>query len=296
MAGLYVKLDAEYAADDKLIEAGPMAELLYIRGLCFCKRTLSDGKIKKSQLASVALGIPSAAKHAQALVTVGAWRATQGGWVIVAWLKRNKSAAQIAEDIEARRLKSLHGNHQRWHVQEGKYDPTCELCKPGVEPPPDDPPGDPQLSLGESTETETEEEPEEKSEAETQPKEKPRKSSSVLTVVPPTDADDDDEDFEYVVGQIVAARELEYQPRKPKPWRLATRRNTIAEDGDLIERELAAGKDRDDVALHVLGHGPQAEKERATSAVPWCTTECPTCDGDAFIDTPEGLAPCPNRS
>ena len=46
MSGLFVPLDVEYDSDDKMIEAGPMAELLYVRGMAFAKRTGSDGNIR----------------------------------------------------------------------------------------------------------------------------------------------------------------------------------------------------------------------------------------------------------
>jgi len=135
---LYVPLDVDYASDDKLIEAGPMAELLYVRGLAFCKRTMSDGVIRRSQLAAVGLGIPAAAKHAQRLVDVGAWAATPHGWRVVAWLKRNKSAAQIRHDGEAKKAASVLANHKRWHIGEGKdASPTCPLCHPKPDANPD---------------------------------------------------------------------------------------------------------------------------------------------------------------
>ncbi|MEJ7724318.1 MAG: hypothetical protein WKF64_08440 [Ilumatobacteraceae bacterium] len=155
MAGLYVPLDVDYATDDKLIEAGPMAELLYVRSLCFAKRTMRDGQIARSQLAAVALGIPSAAKHAQRLVDVGAWTASKTGWTITAWLKHNKPAASIRADSEAKKAASLLANHERWHVGEGrKRSATCPLCNPRTDPtshPDSDPNPDP---ASESTESE----------------------------------------------------------------------------------------------------------------------------------------------
>jgi hypothetical protein len=159
---LYVKLDVEYAHDPKMIDAGPMAELLYVRALCFAKRSMKDGFIAERQLPAVALGIPAPHKHAATLVEVGAWEKTTGGWNITSWLKRNKSAARIAHEIEARRMKSVMGNHERWHVKESKYDPTCEICNPMGDPC-RDPRGDPGE---ESTEEEPEEEPEAEAEAE----------------------------------------------------------------------------------------------------------------------------------
>jgi hypothetical protein len=130
MAGLYVKLDAEYDSDDKMIEAGPYAELLYVRGLCFAKRTMLDGSISRGQLAIISRKIPNPTAQAQRLVAVGAWTATRQGWRITAWLKRNKSASTIGAESEAKRLASQSANHERWHVKEQKPSATCPLCDP----------------------------------------------------------------------------------------------------------------------------------------------------------------------
>ena len=43
-------LSAHYYKDDAVADAGPMAELLYVRGLAFCADVLSDGYISDTQL------------------------------------------------------------------------------------------------------------------------------------------------------------------------------------------------------------------------------------------------------
>lgn len=138
MSGLYVALDVEYDSDDKMILAGPMAELLYVRGLAFCKRTMSNGNISRAQLAVVGRGIPAAKKHADALVEVGAWVITPTGWHVAAWLKRNKSAEEIVDDRAARKAASVQANHNRWHTgPDGKPSQTCPICRPKTDPTPD---------------------------------------------------------------------------------------------------------------------------------------------------------------
>lgn len=145
MSDIFVKLDAEYASDPKLLEAGPLAELLYVRSLCFCKRTMSDGVIRVTQLPVVALGIPSARKLADKLVEVNAWAEVHEpqkdgalrlvAWEIPAWLKRNKSAATIAKEREDRRAASVLANHTQHHVGKGKKPSSkCELCKAEATP------------------------------------------------------------------------------------------------------------------------------------------------------------------
>lgn len=281
---LFVPLDVDYASDDKLIEAGPMAELLYVRGLAFCKRTMSDGHIRRSQLTAVGLGIPSASKHAQRLVDVGAWTVTSYGWRVSSWLKRNKSAAQIRLESDTKKKNSILANHRRWHVGEGKEPSiSCPHCYPTP-----DPRSDPNWETpSDSTETEVEVEPE---------VEGSQSQSSVAQGSHLALVKTDDDDFSRTVTLVIDAKEREYRPDKPKPWRITVKRNTIAEDGELIRRMLADGDTPDVVAAFVLGFGSDAGSPTApTPARPWCTPMCETCGGDAWIDTGNGLAPCPDR-
>lgn len=104
--GSYAPLSAHYYKDDAIAEAGPMAELLYVRGLAFCADVLSDGFISDTQLSRfVGVGIPSPRKHAERLVLVGLWEKAQPdllgaegtGFVVKAWAKWNLTKSQIQE-------------------------------------------------------------------------------------------------------------------------------------------------------------------------------------------------------
>lgn len=167
MAGLFIQLDVEYASDDEFIEAGPMAELLFVRGLCFMKRKKTDGKVKRVQLPNVAGNIPNAAKHAQSLVTVGLWEVTQDGWYCPSYLKRNPSKADIELEQEMAKEAGEKGNHERWHIgADGKPSAKCRLCRADRIAPPIAPPMGAANRVG-SPETETEEETQTEPETET---------------------------------------------------------------------------------------------------------------------------------
>lgn len=126
---LYVPLDVDYAADEKVLAAGPMAELLYVRSLAFAKRTLSDGLIRTAQLPLVGINIPNLARCSDKLVEVGLWVFADDGWLIVGWTKRNKSAQTVRSESEQKRLASQKANHDRWH-SDGKVSARCPFCDP----------------------------------------------------------------------------------------------------------------------------------------------------------------------
>lgn len=125
------------------------------------------------------------------------------------------------------------------------------------------------------------------------------KSSSVSTVNghPP---DDDDDPFTRTVELVVEAKMRGREPTNGNGYRRTVKANTELEDGQLIRRMLDDGTEPEKVALFVLGHGFGSDRttinaDALGTDVPWCDADCPECDGDAWIDTGHGLAPCPNR-
>jgi hypothetical protein len=130
VTGLFLPLDVEYASDVEFIEAGPMAELLYIRVACFIKRKSLDGRLKRSQLTVAAGNIPQPAKHAAQLVEVGLWVDEGDSWYVPAYLKRNPTKADITAVRDMQKEAGERGNHERWHTgPEGKPSPKCRLCR-----------------------------------------------------------------------------------------------------------------------------------------------------------------------
>lgn len=98
---LHVKLAADYYEDDLVIEAGEKAELLYVRGLAFCKKNWqTDGHITDGQLSRfVGAGLTAVPARAKKLVDIGLWERADGetgrGYRIAGWLKWNLSADEI---------------------------------------------------------------------------------------------------------------------------------------------------------------------------------------------------------
>lgn len=110
--GVYVPLSAHYADDERIMEAGEDAELLYLRMLAYAARTpLTEGWISDAVVRS-RLGIlpretedgsgivpgTDAGSRAGRLREVGLIEHDRGGWRIVSWLRWNRSADETSRE------------------------------------------------------------------------------------------------------------------------------------------------------------------------------------------------------
>lgn len=96
--GAYVPLAAQYYMDDAILEAGPDAELLFVRCLSFLAAVPTDGFITERQLRSVVgMGLRNMTKRVSSLQEVGLLEATEGGFVVRSWTKWNKTAEDIGK-------------------------------------------------------------------------------------------------------------------------------------------------------------------------------------------------------
>lgn len=94
--GAFAPLSAHYYKDDAIDEAGPDAELLYVRGLAFCAEVLSDGYISDRQLTRfVGSGLDDVMGRAKTLAAVGLWERADGGYIVRSWLEWNRSRSEI---------------------------------------------------------------------------------------------------------------------------------------------------------------------------------------------------------
>lgn len=107
MAGkLYVPVDVNFDDDDKIIDAGIVAEAVYQRMLRLAKRKETDGHIATAQARRICADIPAAVLDAvgdpvERLVTVGLLDRTDTGFVIGSWLDHNVSRAELDEKRRA---------------------------------------------------------------------------------------------------------------------------------------------------------------------------------------------------
>ena len=122
--GPYVALSATYADDEKIMEAGEFAELLYVRMLAYCARTpLSEGWISDPVMESRLGVLPVAAgngagtlagtdvgSRAGKLQASGLITRDGNGWRIVSWLKWNRSVEEMGRERARDRDRRTSGN------------------------------------------------------------------------------------------------------------------------------------------------------------------------------------------
>lgn len=98
--GSYAKLSATYYDDDAILEAGPHAELLWVRYLAFCALAPTDGYVTDRQMRiRVGRGLRDVPGRLRSLVEVGLLVAVDDGYVSRSWQKWNRSADEIGRHL-----------------------------------------------------------------------------------------------------------------------------------------------------------------------------------------------------
>lgn len=96
--GAYVPLAAQYYMDDAILEAGPEAELLFVRILSFLASVPTDGYVTDRQLRTiVALGLRNVSRRLDSLLEVGLLEAQSGGYSARSWHKWNRSTEEVGK-------------------------------------------------------------------------------------------------------------------------------------------------------------------------------------------------------
>jgi hypothetical protein len=106
----WVRLDDGFTEHPKVVEAGPMAAWLYVCGLTYCARNLTDGVLPNAQITRL---LPTRSVHAlaQKLVDVGLWETTPGGFRVHDYLIYNASREQT---LALRQQKAEAGRKGGW--------------------------------------------------------------------------------------------------------------------------------------------------------------------------------------
>jgi len=100
----WVKLDDLFPDHPKVRRAGPAAAWLYIAGICYCARHLTDGLIVDVALAGLGqYGEQRARKLAEALVAAGLWEREDGGYRVHDYLSFQPSRQVVERQRETKR-------------------------------------------------------------------------------------------------------------------------------------------------------------------------------------------------
>ena len=124
----WIKIDDQFADHPKIVEAGPSAAWLFICGLCYAGRYLTDGFVTEKQVPKMTdeddpIGL------AGILVSVGLWHKVDGGYQIHDYLQYNPSRADVeAQRQIVRRRQAMNANPQLMHAVRQRDGNTCRYC------------------------------------------------------------------------------------------------------------------------------------------------------------------------
>lgn len=104
----WVKLDDQFTDHPKISEAGPLGGWLYVCGLTYCARYLTDGFIPASRVKLMA-DIPNIQQVASKLVDLGLWEVADGGYLVHDYLEYNPSSDEARATKEARKRAGRRG-------------------------------------------------------------------------------------------------------------------------------------------------------------------------------------------
>jgi len=96
----WVKLDDQFTSHPKLIQAGPLAGWLYICGLTYCARYLTDGFIPSPAVRLLA-DLKKNQEQVDSLVEAGLWVKCEGGYQVHDYLDYNPSSEQVRHERTA---------------------------------------------------------------------------------------------------------------------------------------------------------------------------------------------------
>lgn len=120
---MWSKLDDGFPDHPKVLAAGPLASWLYVCGVCYCNRLLTDGFIPLGQVRKLA-DVPDAMLLADTLVGVGLWERTTDGYKVHDFHDINPTADEVrAKREEVSRARSEAGRkgmESRWHKDDNK--------------------------------------------------------------------------------------------------------------------------------------------------------------------------------
>ena len=123
---LYVPLETDYYQNEKFNGVSEAGEVLYLRSMCLAKSLLTDGVLTRRQLGF--LGLENLDDRIAEMVKGDhpLWEAVQDGWLIIGFLKRNRSAAEVDDISEKRRQAALSKRKQSASNLHSEPEANCD--------------------------------------------------------------------------------------------------------------------------------------------------------------------------
>lgn len=114
----WVRLDDQFPEHPKVIGAGASATWLYVAGLCYCSRQLTDGRIPKAVVPRLT-ELRKPYDLAEKLVVVGLWREEPGCYVVHDYLEHQRSADEVRALSKARQEAGKRGGKAKANARRG---------------------------------------------------------------------------------------------------------------------------------------------------------------------------------
>lgn len=124
---MWIRLDDQITHHPKFTLAGPVASWLYIGGLAYAARFLTDGLIPVGSLHMLA-GVPNPERYAQRLVLAGLWETCGDGWRIHDYHDYQPTREWVEERRELRRTSGRLGGRRSGEARSkraSKIEATC---------------------------------------------------------------------------------------------------------------------------------------------------------------------------
>lgn len=96
----WIKIEDNITEHPKFVALSPEGWTLWLHGLVYCSRNMTDGFIPTPILPRLSL-LDDADTPMKELVSTGLWHAIDGGWAVHDYLKYQRSKAQVLGDREA---------------------------------------------------------------------------------------------------------------------------------------------------------------------------------------------------
>lgn len=92
----WIRLDDNVPHHPKILTVGPVAAWLWVCGIAYAQRQLTDGVIPREAVPT--LGVANPRKHIDKLVTVGLWDEHPRGWQVHDYLAHNSTREEATTD------------------------------------------------------------------------------------------------------------------------------------------------------------------------------------------------------